>query len=445
MSSTTSTWMFLTTRCLRPLDYDYLRELAPSEQRFYEIISYQILPALKYNQSRKACLFRLLHFVHAGSLRGFRPRKKTDVPGAAPAPPLRLYSRRGIRDHDGQRRQPGLGHALHSRPQSPQRAACFRVSRRECPQTPRSRATGAGRRRSNAGGRYCGGNRRSGRSGGKQTALALPLPDRMPARVAKNGSIFTAAPEAMEPMSESTGAIPAPPETDGHETYERETGEPEIVAEAETEADPSETPAMELARRFYETFHHNGTTARPTPRELAQAQDALDRLGLEGAQHLSPSRIGRRKRPVSPSRRSAEFCSTRGRQRRNPPKRCKSRARRSAAMPVKAIRRRFTGHIRRFSLVYSRRGVKRPSQRLTAHFLVYEQKMRKFWKDRAAKSEQSAEIFRDVRLARTARGTVPDLRPRQQTRRRSRFLGMGRSPTTRRRFGRSRYWVLGVG
>lgn len=34
----------------RPLDYDYLRGLSPSEQRFYEIISYQIFPAIKYNQ-----------------------------------------------------------------------------------------------------------------------------------------------------------------------------------------------------------------------------------------------------------------------------------------------------------------------------------------------------------------------------------------------------------
>ncbi len=34
----------------RPLDYDYLRELPPGPQRFYEILSYQMLPAIKYNQ-----------------------------------------------------------------------------------------------------------------------------------------------------------------------------------------------------------------------------------------------------------------------------------------------------------------------------------------------------------------------------------------------------------
>ncbi len=32
----------------RPLDYDYLKELAPAPQRFYEILSYQIYAALKY-------------------------------------------------------------------------------------------------------------------------------------------------------------------------------------------------------------------------------------------------------------------------------------------------------------------------------------------------------------------------------------------------------------
>ncbi|MEM9805595.1 MAG: hypothetical protein AAF959_09975 [Cyanobacteria bacterium P01_D01_bin.56] len=33
---------------MRPLDYDYLKSLTPTAQRFYEIISYQIFAALKY-------------------------------------------------------------------------------------------------------------------------------------------------------------------------------------------------------------------------------------------------------------------------------------------------------------------------------------------------------------------------------------------------------------
>ena len=37
----------------RPLDYDYLRKLSPGSQRFYEIVSYEMLPAIKYGQRAK--------------------------------------------------------------------------------------------------------------------------------------------------------------------------------------------------------------------------------------------------------------------------------------------------------------------------------------------------------------------------------------------------------
>ena len=43
----------LNTATRRPLDYDYLRELTPGAQRFYEILSYEMLPAIKYNQRAK--------------------------------------------------------------------------------------------------------------------------------------------------------------------------------------------------------------------------------------------------------------------------------------------------------------------------------------------------------------------------------------------------------
>jgi hypothetical protein len=36
----------------RPLDYDYLKELPPASQRFYEILSYQVFAALKHNRPR---------------------------------------------------------------------------------------------------------------------------------------------------------------------------------------------------------------------------------------------------------------------------------------------------------------------------------------------------------------------------------------------------------
>lgn len=37
----------------RPLDYDYLRALSPGAQRFYEILSYEMLPAIRFNQRAK--------------------------------------------------------------------------------------------------------------------------------------------------------------------------------------------------------------------------------------------------------------------------------------------------------------------------------------------------------------------------------------------------------
>jgi hypothetical protein len=36
----------------RPLDYDYLRDLPPASQRFYELVSYQIYAAMKYGRAR---------------------------------------------------------------------------------------------------------------------------------------------------------------------------------------------------------------------------------------------------------------------------------------------------------------------------------------------------------------------------------------------------------
>jgi hypothetical protein len=41
----------------RPLDYDYLKELAPAPQRFYEIVSYQIFAALKYGHPHAKLIY----------------------------------------------------------------------------------------------------------------------------------------------------------------------------------------------------------------------------------------------------------------------------------------------------------------------------------------------------------------------------------------------------
>ena len=230
-----------------------------------------------------------------------------------------------------------------------------------------------------------------------QTALALPLPDRVPAKVAKNDSIFTSPPEVLEPISEPADKMPTAPEI-----IEYETGSPEFMAEAEAEAsieaDPSETPALELARRFYETFHHNGTTARPTPRELAQAQDVLDRLGLEGAQHLVAFayRAAQKTRFAIQtfggilqyeSAAAAESAKTLQKS---------GKAQRSNAR--KGHQEAFYGAYTSFLASLLAQGGETAFPEAYSAFLSYEQKMRKFWKDRAAKSEQSAEIFRTFDL-----------------------------------------------
>src|SRR5205085_2386769 len=40
-----------------PLDYDYLRELSPGAQRFYELLSYQIFAALRNARPRAKMLY----------------------------------------------------------------------------------------------------------------------------------------------------------------------------------------------------------------------------------------------------------------------------------------------------------------------------------------------------------------------------------------------------
>jgi hypothetical protein len=47
----------INTAPIRPLDYDYLRELSPGAQRFYELISYQIYAALKNERPRARVMY----------------------------------------------------------------------------------------------------------------------------------------------------------------------------------------------------------------------------------------------------------------------------------------------------------------------------------------------------------------------------------------------------
>lgn len=47
----------LNTAPIRPLDYDYLRDLSPGAQRFYELVSFQIYAALKNGRPRAKLLY----------------------------------------------------------------------------------------------------------------------------------------------------------------------------------------------------------------------------------------------------------------------------------------------------------------------------------------------------------------------------------------------------
>lgn len=50
-------WEVVNHAPVRPLDYDYLKSLTPGAQRFYEIVSYRIFAALKYNRPTARILY----------------------------------------------------------------------------------------------------------------------------------------------------------------------------------------------------------------------------------------------------------------------------------------------------------------------------------------------------------------------------------------------------
>ncbi len=52
----------------RPLDYDYLKELSPGAQRFYELLSYQMFAALRNNRPRARILYSY-YCTHAPQIR----------------------------------------------------------------------------------------------------------------------------------------------------------------------------------------------------------------------------------------------------------------------------------------------------------------------------------------------------------------------------------------
>ena len=104
----------------RPLDYDYLRNLPPAAQRFYELLSFQMYAAVKHNRGRARLeILRTLHLRPACPAIRLERRPPATGPHSRPAQEIRLYRRDQLSGDDRRRRQTGLDDALSARPEGP--------------------------------------------------------------------------------------------------------------------------------------------------------------------------------------------------------------------------------------------------------------------------------------------------------------------------------------
>ena len=211
----------------RPLDYDYLQGLSPSEQRFYEILSYQIFPALKYE--RRARLVYSEYCALSTQVRYF--------------------------DFDHVKKQMYKLHRPHMR-------SGYLVDV-EYEATVDSEGTldwvmlytpGSKARNEQLAFRFPGDNNRKLREIARNSS-----------EVQKNGEISASVSESQNLTLELTFQPVATEETS-----------------ADFSAEEEENRRIEdLLSHFYTTFHHNGGNIRPSIRERAQAQELLRRLGQE--------------------------------------------------------------------------------------------------------------------------------------------------------------------
>ena len=197
----------------RPLDYDYLRALAPLAQRFYEIVSYPLYAALKTRQRARLAYSEL----------------------------CLLSTMKRYFDYDRVKKQMYKVHAPHLKSgyleKVEMQAACDEAGQ---PDWQMFYRPGPKARRDHR-------------------VLASP---------AGRKGVPSAAPASPEPRENPP--IPKKPQPDPP------------PAKKENNASPSTA----LVRHFYETFLRSGTTARPTPREQAQAQELIDRIGADRARTL---------------------------------------------------------------------------------------------------------------------------------------------------------------
>ena len=215
----------------RPLDYDYLQGLSPSEQRFYEIISYQIYPALKY-EHRARILYseycalstqvRYFDFDHVKKqmYKIHRPHLRSEY--------LLDVEYEATVDADG----------------NPDWAIFY---------TPGARA-----RNEQLAFRFPSENTRLLKELARSSLQASQSEEKAapPLLIEDMTLNFT-----FEPVLTEETLLPAP--------------EPVQMS-----------PAEALVRHFYATFHRNGEAARPSTREIGQANELLKRLGKELSHYL---------------------------------------------------------------------------------------------------------------------------------------------------------------
>ncbi len=208
----------------RPLDYDYLQGLSPSEQRFYEIVSYQVYPALKYE--RRAKLLYSEYCALSTQVRYFDFDHVKKQMYKIHRPHLRLGY---LTDVEYESAVDGEG--------NPDWIMLY---------TPGPRARN------------------------EQLAFRFPSENSRLLREQAHSTpkVALQEPENREALQTLTLDLSFEP------------GEVKEVVPQPLETVRS-TPPTELIEYFYEVFHQQGASARPSVREIGQAGELLRRLGKE--------------------------------------------------------------------------------------------------------------------------------------------------------------------
>ena len=321
----------------RPLDYDYLQGLSPSEQRFYEIISYQIYPALKYERRARilyseycalSTQVRYFDFDHVKKqmYKIHRPHLRSEY--------LLDVEYEAVVDADG----------------NPDWALFY---------TPGPRA-----RNEQLAFRFPSENTRRLKELSRATLPVLPAEEkaRLPVLVEDLTLNFSFGPEAVEagPSQSAPDPVPRP-------------------------------PAEALVRHFYATFHHNGEAARPSAREIGQAEELLGRLGEELSRSLVDFAFREAQKTKYDIQTFGGLLQYEGRAVSAATEKREKEARARRLVARQKHEETFSGAYRAFLGAFLSSGFKEASPEAHAAFAADEERTRRFWKVRAEKADASAQ------------------------------------------------------